>query len=39
MVAIGRPTSIKDPRPGAAAGGRKPLSEIVSYERWGSHVR
>ena len=35
MVAIGRPTSAKDPRPGAKAGGRKPLSEIVSYERWG----
>jgi nitroreductase len=35
MVAIGRPTSIKDPRPYRAAGGRKPLSEIVSYERWG----
>jgi nitroreductase len=35
MVAIGRPTSIKDPRPNPRAGGRKPLSEIVSYERWG----
>jgi nitroreductase len=35
MVAIGRPTSMKDPRPGAATGGRKPLSEIVSYEHWG----
>lgn len=35
MVAIGRPISIKDPRPGAAAGGRKPLSEIVHDERWG----
>jgi nitroreductase len=35
MVAIGRPTSSKDPRPMARAGGRKPLSEIVSYERWG----
>ncbi|HEV2011253.1 MAG TPA: nitroreductase family protein [Candidatus Limnocylindria bacterium] len=35
VVLIGRPTSIKDPRPGARAGGRKPLSEIVSYERWG----
>jgi nitroreductase len=35
MVAIGRPTSVKDPRPLARAGGRKPLSEIVSYERWG----
>lgn len=36
MVAIGRPTSTKDPRPMARAGGRKPLSEIVSYERWGN---
>jgi nitroreductase len=36
VVLIGRPTSIKDPRPDARAGGRKPLSEIVSYERWGS---
>ncbi|MDP9245252.1 MAG: nitroreductase family protein [Chloroflexota bacterium] len=35
MVAIGRPTSIKDPRPNPRAGGRKPLTEIVSYERWG----
>jgi nitroreductase len=35
LVAIGRPTSIKDPRPNPRAGGRKPLSEIVSYERWG----
>jgi nitroreductase len=36
MVAIGRPTSTKDPRPMARPGGRKPLSEIVSYERWGN---
>jgi len=36
MVAIGRPTTIKDPRPNPRAGGRKPLSEIVSHERWGS---
>jgi nitroreductase len=35
MVAIGRPTSTKDPRPMARAGGRKPLAEIVSYDRWG----
>lgn len=35
MVIIGYPTSIKDPRPNAAAGGRKDLSEIVSYNRWG----
>ena len=39
LVAIGRPISVKDPRPGAAAGGRKPLSEIVSYERWGDPKR
>lgn len=36
LVAIGRPTSITDPRPMARPGGRKPLSEIVSYERWGN---
>jgi nitroreductase len=36
MVAIGRPTSIKDPRPNPRPGGRKPLTEIVSYERWGN---
>ena len=36
MVAIGRPTSTKDPRPMARTGGRKPLSEIVSYDRWGT---
>ena len=35
MVAIGRPISVKDPRPDPRKGGRKPLSEIVSYERWG----
>ena len=39
MVAIGLPLSVKDPRPGAAAGGRRPLSEIVSYGRWGSPKR
>src|SRR5437868_301358 len=35
VVAIGRPTSLKDPRPSPRAGGRKPISEIVSYERLG----
>ena len=39
MVAIGKPISIKDPRPYRAAGGRKPLSEIVSCERWGDPKR
>ena len=35
VVAVGYPTSIKDPRPNAAAGGRRELSEVVSYNRWG----
>jgi nitroreductase len=35
IVMIGRPVSTKDPRPNARPGGRKPLSEIVSYERYG----
>lgn len=35
VVVLGYPTSARDPRPGAVAGGRKPLSEIVSYGRWG----
>ena len=36
LVTIGRPTSVKDPRPNPRKGGRKPLSEVVSYERWGN---
>jgi nitroreductase len=39
MVAIGTPISAKDPRPNPRAGGRKPLSEIVSHERWGTPKR
>jgi nitroreductase len=35
VVVIGYPTSIKDPRPNPAQAGRKPLSEIVSYDRMG----
>ena len=35
VVIIGYPTSIKDPRPNAAVAGRKELSEIASYNRWG----
>jgi nitroreductase len=35
VVVIGKPTSIKDPRPNPAQAGRKPLSEIVSYNRMG----
>lgn len=34
IVMIGRPVSAKDPRPGTARGGRKPLSEIVSHDRY-----
>ena len=35
VVVIGYPTSIKDPRPNPAQAGRKPLSEIVSYNKMG----
>ena len=35
LVAIGHPTSAKDPVSDLLTGGRKPLSEIVSYERLG----
>ncbi len=34
MVLVGYPTSTKDPRPSRAEPGRKPLSELVSYNRW-----
>ena len=36
VVVIGYPTSTKDPRPTRATPGRKPLTEIVSYDRWGA---
>ena len=35
VVVVGYPTSTKDPRPNPATAGRKPLSELVSYNRWG----
>jgi nitroreductase len=35
VVVLGYPSSVKDPRPGAAAGGRKPISEVVSYGKFG----
>lgn len=35
IVAIGRPVSVKDPRPTRATPGRKPLGEVVSWERFG----
>ena len=34
VVVIGYPTSTQDPRPNRAAGGRLPLSELVSHDRW-----
>ena len=35
VVVLGYPSSTKDPRPNPAGGGRKPLSELVSYGRFG----
>ncbi len=35
VVAIGYPVTSKDPRPNPSRGGRKPLSEIVSYNQMG----
>ena len=36
MVMIGKAASRQDPRPNPAAAGRKPLSELVSYDQWGA---
>jgi nitroreductase len=36
VVLIGYPVSTTDPRPTRAQPGRKPLSELVSYDRWGA---
>ncbi|HEX3722176.1 MAG TPA: nitroreductase family protein [Nitrolancea sp.] len=35
IITIGHPVTSKDPRPNPARGGRKPMSEIVSYNRMG----
>jgi nitroreductase family protein len=35
IVMIGRPTSTKDPRADGPMRGRKPISELVSYDAWG----
>ncbi|MGI8477273.1 MAG: nitroreductase family protein [Thermomicrobiales bacterium] len=37
VVAIGHPTTTKDHRPNPAVAGRRPLSDIVSYGRYGDH--
>jgi nitroreductase len=34
IVMIGRPTTTQDPRPNPRPGGRKPISELVSYGRY-----
>lgn len=39
MVLIGRPISNKDPRPSGPTRGRKPLSELVSFERFGDRAK
>lgn len=39
IVMIGRPLSHEDPRPTGPRRGRKPVSELVSYERWGEKQR
>jgi nitroreductase len=35
VVAIGYPTTTKDHRPNRNVPGRKPLPDLVSYDRWG----
>lgn len=39
IVMIGRPRSHDDPRPTGPARGRRPLSELVSFERWRQRTR
>ncbi len=34
VVVLGYPTTTRDPRPNPVAGGRRPLTEIVSYDRF-----
>lgn len=36
IVVLGYPVTLKDHRPNANTGGRKPLSEIVSYDRFNA---
>lgn len=36
IVMVGRPTSTKDPRADGPKRGRKPISELVSYDHWGA---
>ena len=34
VVALGYPSSVKDNRPNANTGGRKPMDELLSRNRW-----
>ncbi|HUE76276.1 MAG TPA: nitroreductase family protein [Chloroflexota bacterium] len=36
VVIIGYPNTTKDHRPNPATAGRKPMSTLVSYDRWGA---
>ncbi len=39
IVALGYPRSARDPRPSPVRGGRKPLAEIVSVNRYGQPLQ
>jgi predicted RNA methylase len=39
LVAVGHPRAAKDPVLDVLPRGRKPLSQLVSYERWGNAKR
>jgi nitroreductase len=39
MILIGKPKSKDDPRPYGPKRGRKPMSELVGYERWGERAK
>jgi nitroreductase len=39
IVMIGRPTSTKDPRPTGPKRGRRPLADLVSFERLGERAK
>jgi nitroreductase len=39
IVMIGRPKSTKDPRPSGPKRGRKPISELVSYDHFGDRAK
>lgn len=36
VVALGHPKALKDPRPNPAVNGRRPLSDLVSYNTFGA---